>query len=50
MPLLDEIYHQLGSESYRIREFYWTVRIMDGPEALKFREKIRREVGTERLR
>jgi hypothetical protein len=40
----------VSSEDYRLRDFYWTVRIMKGPEALKFREKIRREVGTQRLR
>lgn len=50
IPILDEIYGQIGGEDHRIREFYWTVRIMKGPEALKFREKIRREVGTQRLR
>lgn len=49
-PVLEEIYRQFEGEDYRIREFYWTIRTMKGPECLKLRERIRREVGTENLR
>ena len=31
-------------------DFYWTIRIMSGPEILKFRKQIRDEVGMENLR
>lgn len=52
--LLEEIYDGLTAEddamSYYLREFYWTIRIMEGPEALKLRKRIRDEVGMDALR
>jgi hypothetical protein len=33
-----------------MREFYWTIRSMHGPEILKLRKKIRDEIGIEQLR
>jgi hypothetical protein len=52
LPVLESIYQKLKPEDerYRLRDFYWTVRIMTGPEALAFRKKIREEVGMENLR
>ena len=50
LPLLQEIYRSMKDDDRRLSEFYWTIRIMDGPEALKFRKKIRDEVGMDRLR
>ncbi len=48
IPLLREIY--AGFEStYETREFYWTIRIMNGPEILQFRKQIRDEVGMSNL-
>lgn len=35
---------------YEISEFYWTIRIMSGPEVLKLRKEIRDAVGMDRLR
>ena len=35
---------------YYISELYWTIRGMDGPNALRLRKLIRQEVGMERLR
>jgi hypothetical protein len=31
-------------------EFYWTIRIMTGPEILEFRKRIRDEIGMDNLR
>jgi hypothetical protein len=50
-PLLEEIYQAMKSDrSYELREFYWTIRSMSGPEMLKFRKKMRDEVGMDSLR
>ncbi len=47
IPALREIYSKL--EQYEMSEFYWTIRIMSGPEILAFRKQIRDEVGASRL-
>ena len=47
-PLLREIYQRL--EDYEKREFYWTIRSLEGPEVLKLRKQIRDEVGMDQLR
>jgi hypothetical protein len=47
IPVLREIYGQL--HGYEFSEFYWTIRIMSGPEILKFRKQIREEVDASRL-
>ena len=47
VPLLRKIYAGLGQ--YEVSEFYWTIRIMTGPEILKFRKQIRDEVGMNQL-
>jgi HEAT repeat protein len=47
LPVLKEIYANL--EQYEVREFYWTIRIMTGPEILKFRKQIRDERGASEL-
>jgi HEAT repeat protein len=47
LPVLKEIYANL--EQYEMREFYWTIRIMTGPEILKFRKQIRDERGVSEL-
>ncbi|MBW3540914.1 MAG: thioredoxin family protein [Planctomycetes bacterium] len=49
--LLDEIYQDLSREEYAdFADFYWTIRIMTGAEALALRKRIRDEVGMDRLR
>jgi len=49
-PLLEEIYQQMrASGSYYMRDFYWTIRVMDGPNVLKLRKRIRQEVGMANL-
>ena len=48
LPVLQEIYTNL--EEYEVREFYWTIRIMNGPEIIKFRKQIRDERGISQLR
>jgi hypothetical protein len=50
VPVLEEIYGRFQKEDYSIREFYWTIRVITGPRVLKLRERIRSEVGMERLR
>ena len=47
IPLLKKIY--AGLSQYEVSEFYWTIRIMTGPEILKFRKQIRDEVGINQL-
>jgi hypothetical protein len=34
-----------GSSKSGTKEFYWTIRIMGGPEILEFRKRLRREIG-----
>ncbi len=46
--VLREIYGRY--DEYEVSEFYWTIRIMTGPEVLKLRKEIRAEVGMDRLR
>ena len=41
VPILREIYGKL--QEYEVSEFYWTIRIMSGPEILKLRKQIRDE-------
>jgi hypothetical protein len=45
IAVLREIYSKL--EDYEVSEFYWTIRIMSGPEILKFRKQIRDEKGAQ---
>jgi hypothetical protein len=50
--LLEEVYHSFPQEERHsdLREFYWTIRSLEGPNALKLRKQIRTEVGMENLR
>jgi HEAT repeat protein len=48
LAYLKEVYG--GLESYEVGRFYWTIRVMTGPEMLKFRKQIRDEVGMSNLR
>lgn len=50
VPILDEVYGTFEKRDYAIREFYWTIRPMNGPNVLKLRKKIRDDVGMDRLR
>jgi HEAT repeat protein len=55
VPLLARIYQQFhnpdadaesqGSSDFSIKDFYWTIRTMTGPQVLALRKKIREEVG-----
>lgn len=48
--LLEEIYRGYPrEEAYRVREFYWTIRGMTGPQVMKLRKLIRQEVGMQNL-
>ncbi len=44
---LRTIYGRL--DEYDISQFYWTIRIMSGPQILRFRKEIRDKVGAEKL-
>lgn len=54
VPLLETIYKKhIEKNSYsrnNVNEFYWTIRIMSGPEILALRKRIRDEVGMDQLR
>jgi hypothetical protein len=50
VPVLEEIYGRFKPDDYEVREFYWTIRSMKGPRVLQLRERIRRDVGLNRLR
>jgi len=51
VPTLREIYSRLSTDQHRhyLPEFYWTIRIMTGPDILALRKTIRDEVGTAQL-
>lgn len=44
-PTLAEMYGTFQKGEYGIGDFYWTIRIMNGPQILKLRKRIRDEVG-----
>jgi len=48
LPLLKKIYE--GLRPYAVRDFYWTIRPMTGPQMIEFRKQIRDEVGMSNLR
>jgi len=50
IPILREIYGNFEPDDYNLRAFYWTIRIMSGPEILELRKQIRDEVGMSNLR
>jgi hypothetical protein len=50
VPLLEEIFRNLSADGpSNVRDFYWTIRILDGPNALRLRKQIRQTVGMENL-
>ncbi|MGB6043009.1 MAG: HEAT repeat domain-containing protein, partial [Pirellulales bacterium] len=52
VPVLREIYqvYRKGDATHQIKEFYWTIRIMDGAEILRLRKQIRANVGMSNLK
>lgn len=50
VPALQEIYGLMKSQTWQLRDFYWTIRSMTGPQALELRRRIRSEVGMSSLR
>jgi len=48
IPLLREIYGRI-KQQWDQQEFYWTIRIMGGPEILEFRKRLRKEIGVGNL-
>ncbi len=48
-PVLQRIYESYATQTWELREFYWTIRAMHGPNVLKLRKKIRDEVGMQQL-
>jgi hypothetical protein len=52
VTVLRSIYQKNPPEKFAgdIRDFYWTIRIMTGDEALKLRKQIRDDVGMDSLR
>ncbi len=50
IPIVEEIFKLHGkNDTSFAADLYWTIRVMDGPNALKLRKKIRDEVGMNRL-
>jgi hypothetical protein len=49
-PVLEEIYKSYSGQSYYVREFYWTIRVIGGEKVLLLRKKIRDETGMDNLR
>jgi HEAT repeat protein len=49
-PTVEEIYRGLGHEDWQIREFYWTIRSIQGEQILELRKKIRADVGMDKLK
>jgi hypothetical protein len=51
VSILEEIYGLLRREEQaNLRDFYWTIRPMEGPNALRLRKQMRNDVGMENLR
>ncbi len=58
VPVLEQIYAKARSDNassahtqrFNIKDLYWTIRVMDGPNARRLRQRIRREVGMPFLR
>ncbi len=48
--ILTKIFESLKTEEWEVREFYWTIRSMTGPNVLTLRKRIRDEVGMDALR
>jgi hypothetical protein len=48
-PVLQDVYGSMKDQSYYMREFYWTIRGIKGPNILKLRKLIRDEVGMDEL-
>jgi hypothetical protein len=48
-PTLQRIYESFAKQTWEIREFYWTIRAMHGPNVLKLRKRIRDEIGMQQL-
>lgn len=48
--ILEDIYASFAADTWRISQFYWTIRSMTGDPALRLRKKIRDEVGMDQLR
>lgn len=49
-PVLAEVFETFDKGDYDLKEFYWTIRTMKGPNVLALRKRIRDEVGMEVLR
>jgi HEAT repeat protein len=49
-PLLEDVYAAYEKEDYAVREFYWAIRPMKGPNVMALRKKMRDELGMDRLR
>jgi len=47
--VLEEIYKHFESDDYRILDFYWTIRHLEGARVLQLRKRIRAEFGVQRL-
>ena len=50
VPVLDEIYRTTFNRgasygSDELHEFYWTIRIMQGPNALRLRKQMHEDLG-----
>jgi HEAT repeat protein/thiol-disulfide isomerase/thioredoxin len=50
VKLLVEIYEGIDHNAVDVRDFYWAIRSMSGPEILQLRKRIRDEVGMDQLR
>ena len=48
IPVLREIYENM--EEHEVRDLYWSIRSMTGPDILTFRKEIRDKYGMENLR
>ncbi len=53
VPVLEQIYTQLKNDPYaqnEVKQLYWTIRTMTGPEILGLRKQIRTDYGADALR
>jgi HEAT repeat protein len=49
VPILEQIYRRWDVNNPLLGDFYWTIRGLDGPNALRLRRQMRQEIGMAKL-
>jgi hypothetical protein len=49
VPILEQIYRRWDANNPLLGDFYWTIRALEGTNALRLRKQMREEIGMQRL-